>query len=464
MRTNGDTIGIEAGRECNTLWPHQTKAIELTGQAFARGAQSVCIVMSTGAGKTRLGGAFCTRHLIKKPEGSILWVAHREELVAQAFDDLTSWGLSTGAIQSNQTRHCNPNRPVQVASTQTLLARGMFPRATLAVLDEFHHYAGDKWEELGLHYRRLGVPIIGLTATPIRGDGRGFEGLMDALVCPITMRELIEQGFLVPYQLIDPGRTLGADEIAQKPIDAYLEHARGRKAIVFAGNLKAAREFTDQFNAAGVDCEMIWGEMDVAKRRSVLSDYKAGKVRVLTNVGVLTEGFDDRETSCVILARSIGTLSLYLQICGRALRCCPEAGKVDAIIIDLHGTCHKPDFGEPAMHREWTLEGRGIRCKNLEQPTERFCLVCKVLLEPGAGNVCDLCGIARPEASAPEILNIKLVKYAAKLREPEHVRKAYFHKLQAVARERGWSPWQPHQKYKAIYGEPPPRQWWKMVS
>lgn len=413
------------------------------------------------SGKTRTGGALVTRHLEKRPvDGKVLWVAHREELVSQAYDDLTSWGLSVGVIQANPTRPVNPFRPVQIASTQTLLARGIFPDATLMVLDEYHHYASDKWEALGMEYRRRKIPLVGLTATPIRSDGRGFEGLMDALVTPITMKELIAQGFLTPYELIAPPDTLRSDQIAARPVDAYLEHANGRKTILFAGNIKAAREFADQFNAVGIPSAVIWGDMDMAARRQTLDAYKSGKLRILTNVGVLTEGFDDRPTSCVILARSIGSLSLYLQMCGRGLRVSPETGKKNAIIIDLHGTCRKDGFGEPAADREWCLEGDGVKKKTLEQPTERFCLVCKVLMDPGSGNVCDLCGIARPEAMTPEVMNVKLVKYAAKLREPEHIRRAYFEKLKAIAHAKNYSRWQPVQKFKAIYGSAPPKDWW----
>lgn len=439
----------------HSLWPHQEKAIQLTGAEFSRGNTAVCVVMSTGAGKTRLGGAFATRHLAKKPDGKVLWIAHREELVSQAYDDLTSWGLSVGVIQANPTRPVNPHRPVQAASTQTLLARGLFPQASMLVLDEFHHYADNKFSSLGEFYRKQRVPLIGLTATPIRADGRGFEGLMDALVCPITMRELISQGFLCPYELKAPAGTLRNDQIAAKPIDAYLAHAAGRKCIVFAANVKAAKEYEGQFRDAGIACEMVWGDMDLAERRRVLEAYKVGKVRVLTNVGVLTEGFDDRQTSCVILARAIGSLSLYLQMVGRGLRC--AEGKTDAILIDLHGSCHL--HGEPDAPREWTLEGEGPVKKNLEQPTERFCLVCKVLLDAGSENVCDLCGFARPEAIPPEVVNAKLVKYAAKLREPEHVRRAYFDKLKTIARAKSYSPWQPVMKYRSIYGEDPPRDW-----
>lgn len=438
------------------LWPHQEKALQLTGREFSRGAQAVCIVMSTGAGKTRTGGAAVVRHLVKKPAGKVIWCAHREELVSQAYDDLTAWGLSVGVIQSNATRPVNPHRPVQVASTQTLLARGLVPDATFAVLDEFHHYASDEWGALGLEYRKRKVPIIGLTATPVRGDGRGLDGLMDALVCPITMKQLIEQGFLCPYELHHPPRRLRSDQIAQSPVAAYLEFAAGRKAIVFAGNVKAAHEFADQFRKVGITAEAVWGDMEPSARRRVLDGYKSGAIRILTNVGVLTEGFDDRATSCVILARSVGPLALYLQMCGRGLRC--FEGKKNCIIIDLHGSCLA--HLEPAEDREWTLEGDGVVKKKLEQPTERFCIVCKVLLEPEAGLACDLCGIARPEAVPPEVANIKLVKYAAKLREPEHVRKAYFQKLQAIARKNGWSAFQPVQKFKGIYGEEPPRAWW----
>lgn len=442
------------------LWVHQDKAIQMAGAEMARGNTAVCIVIPTGGGKTVVATELGRRHLVKKPTGCVLFTAHREELVSQAYDQLAAVGLLCGVIQSNPTRPVNPHRPVQIASLQTLIARGIIPDATLVILDEVHHMPSDKWEAFAMEYRRRRIPLIGLTATPIRSDGRGFEGLMDALVCPVTMKELIAGDFLVPYTLVAPPRTLRGDEIAQHPVDAYLEHAPGRKTIVFAANIKAAQQYCDEFNARGIPCGMVWGDMDPGSRRKVLADYKSGKLRVLTNVGVLTEGFDDRATSCVILARSIGSLSLYLQMVGRGLRCSPETGKVDAIIIDLHGTCRKDDFGEPSDDREWTLEGRGIRTKKLDQIAGGFCIICNTTIEAGEGNVCELCGIARPEAVPPNIANIKLVKYAAKLRESPEKRKAYFDKLKVIATMNGYNKWQPHAKFKAIYGSAPPREWW----
>lgn len=440
------------------LWGHQEKAIRLAGLEFSRGKRAVCIVMPTGAGKTRTGGAMCVRHLSKTPKGKILWTAHREELVGQAFDDLTSWGLDCGVIQANPTRTYNPYRHVQVASTQTLLSRGVFPDASMLVLDEMHHYASDKWIQLAHEYRKRGVPIVGLTATPIRGDGRGFEGLMDSLVVPISMRELIDEGFLVPYQMKVAKKTLKNNQIAMSPVDAYQKYAPGRKTIVFAANVKAAKLYRDEFRAAGIASEVVFGDMPVDERRAVLEAYKRGTIQVLTNVGVLTEGFDDRPTSCVILARSVGSLSLYLQMCGRALRLSPESNKRDAIIIDLHGSSwiHQ----EPAHEREWVLEGDGVKHREKETSPERFCLVCKVLLDPSdIGTVCELCGFARPEALPPKVVNTELVGYATKLRETPEQRRAYFDKLVAIAKANSYSQYWPHVKYKVCYGEKPPRAW-----
>lgn len=430
-------------------------------EEYRKGNRTLCVVIPTGGGKTVTAAAFAKRHVEKNPAAKILFTAHREELVSQAYDTLTDAGLQCGVIQASPTREYNPFRTVQVASIQTLMARDLVPDATMAIFDEVHHMPSDKWAALAMEYRKRRIPIIGLTATPIRADGRGFEGIMDAIVVPITMKQLIGQGFLVPYTLIAPPDVLKNDQIAQKPVDAYITHASGRKCIVFATNVKAAKEYTEQFNAAGIACATVWGEMDPVDRRRVLAAYKVGDIQVLTNVGVLTEGFDDKPTSCVIIARSVGSLALYLQMAGRGLRCSPESDKTDAIIIDLNGNCRKPSIGEPADDRDWTLEGLGNTKKNLEQAKERFCPVCKVLIDADSETAyCELCGIARPEAVPPTVVNVKLVKYAALQKETEAQRRARFEGMKAIARTKGYSQWQPHMKFKALYGERPPRAWW----
>lgn len=435
------------------LWPHQERAIELVREEMRRGHRAIVVVMPTGAGKTITGGHFARLHLDKKPGGKVLWVAHREELVSQAYDALTGLGLACGVIQAVPSREVNPHRPVQVASIQTLLARGIvLPDITLMVIDEAHHAPADKWSKLAHEYISRGIWVLGLTATPARGDGRGLGDIFDAIVVPTTIKELIRDGFLVPYELKAPSRPLAPNEIAQSPVDAYLEHARARKTIVFAGNIKAANKFVDEFRAAGVRTDIVTGDMDALRRRTVLENYKEGRLEVLVNVGVLTEGFDDRPTSCVIIARPVGPVSLFLQICGRGLRTASECGKKDAILIDLHGSCRK--HGEPDEDREYSLDGDGISRKGVEDTGIRFCPVCGVLVTE-EGCECP----ARPELAAPDVAGVELVRYAKKRKETPEEKQAYFNKLMGIAHVKGYSIWQPVKKYEAIYGEKPPMEW-----
>lgn len=150
------------------LWDHQKKALAEASQHFAKGACAGTIVLPTGAGKTITGGEAVNRHLLKKPDGKVLWVAHREEPVSQPYDTLTEgWGLDCGVIQSNATRPVNPHRRVQIASIQTLIARPeqvaeLIGQLTFGVFDEFHHYAGhNKWVKILHDMRARRIPSSG---------------------------------------------------------------------------------------------------------------------------------------------------------------------------------------------------------------------------------------------------------------------------------------------------------------
>lgn len=435
------------------LWPHQTKLLDLVRAEARIGHKSVCCVMATGAGKTIAAAAMAKSHLDKNPKGTVLMCAHRDELVNQAYDAFTNVaGLSCGVIQANASRVQNPYRSVQIASTQTLLARKSFPNISMLILDEVHHYMSDKWSELAMEYKKRGVFIVGLTATPIRADGRGLGDVFDALVCPISVKELIAQGTLVPYQMVGPSGRLRSGAIAQKPIDAYLAHAAGRKAAVFAGNIKAAEEFTEQFRAAGIAAGLVTGLMEWEQRRTTLDAYARGELQVICSVGVLGEGWDDKPTSCVILARSIGSVGFYLQAVGRCLRASPKTGKTDAVIIDLHGSSH--EFGPPDEDREFSLDGDGIVKKGVLANPFTQCKGCGVTIEGGA-NICDLCGIAKPELKAPDVLGVALVKFAAKRREGNEDRARTLARFMSDCVAKGHNPGAAFHRYKGTYGEAP---------
>lgn len=319
-----------------------------------------------------------------------------------------------------------------------------------------HHLVAESWKKLDDHYRAKGVLGLGLTATPVRADGRALGDVFDDILVPVTMMELVTAGVLVPCRIVGPDRPLRSNEIAARPVDAYKAHAEGRKTILFAGNIKAANSFAGEFAEAGYKVGVVTGAMDPGERRTTLGAFKAGKINILCNVGIATEGFDDTPTSCVILARSLGSLGLYLQIVGRALRSAPHVGKTDALLIDLHGSSRA--FGPPDEDREYSLDGDGITRKNAEKMPNAFCAGCGVTVAPGS-TVCGKCSVEKPELNVPNVVKAKLIRYENKMRESPEKRRAYFEKLKKTAAEKGYSKWWPVTKYKVLYGERPPPGW-----
>lgn len=432
---------------------HQVKALEMMRGEFRKGHKWVCVVMPTGTGKAYLGAFTIQSHLEKDEDHKVLVVAHREELVGQLYDTITSLGIRCGVIQANPTREVNAKRRVQVASIQTLVARDIHLEGiTMFVYDECHHSLSNGWSELALKYKSTGAFSVGLTATPLRSDDLPLGDVYDAMVCPISVREAIEQGFLVDYELFRPKAPLKKLQIAQSPVSAWKQHARGLKTVVFAANVASAKKFTEEFIADGIPAALVDGKTPTGERRQILADFKKGKVKVICNCGVLTEGFDDPETACVILARNVGSVSLFLQMLGRALRL--YEGKDRAILIDLFGSSHV--HGEPKDDREWSLDGDGIRKKKLEQAEERFCPGCGVLMDAEA-SMCSECGKEGPGITTPEVVNQPLVKYAHMRKKTPEQRSSSLAKWLAEAAASGHKPGKAFYKYKAVFGEWPPK-------
>ena len=189
------------------LRPYQEKFIAAIYAEAARGWQRAKLdghergprivgVSPTGSGKTRVATEIVRRSVAKGKR--VLWLAHRTELVEQAGRTLVGAGLVVGVIAASSTWTINLDAPVQVASIQTLLARGIYPEADLVVWDECHHCseAAAEWCSLLTHYPRAFV--VGLTATPERGDGSGLAPLFESLVVGATVRELTALQHLVP--------------------------------------------------------------------------------------------------------------------------------------------------------------------------------------------------------------------------------------------------------------------------
>jgi len=310
-----------------------------------------------------------------------------------------------------------------------------------------HHASATEWAEIPRRYPN--ALLVGFTATPARGDGRALDAFQ-ALVVGATIRGLTEDGFLVPCEVVSPAEALhGA--IAQRPVDAYREFTPGQRAICFAPHTKAAEEYLADFLAAGYRAAFVHHKSH--DRAKLIADYKAGKLDVLININILTEGFNDPPTSVVILARTVGHDSLYLQITGRGLRACE--GKTKAWLLDLAGQRHI--HGDPDEDREYSLSGDGIRRKG-EKASVAFCCVCGAIIDAGA-IVCSDCLRVRPELASPEVTNDPLVRYAfVRRRTPAQKRKHYF-RMMTDLMEAGKSLGAAYYKYKAIYDEDPPWEW-----
>jgi DNA repair protein RadD len=294
----------------NDLRPYQRKTVDAVRSHWSSRTRSVCVVAPTGAGKTRMGEELLG-------DETAVWCAHRRELITQTAKRLrTRLGkANVGIVMPGE--YANPNARVQVATVQTLLARGERPRATVLVLDEAHHYAADDWRQLVSAYPK--ARTLGLTATPERRDGEPLGDIFGELVVSASYSELVAGGFLVPARVHRPATSLGND-LAQDPVSAWHAYSEGSRAFLFCGRVADAHAWAKKFRDAGVRAAVIEASTAKAEREETLSLFARGVVRVVVNVNTMTEGIDVPEARTIILARAFGHVGGYLQVAGRGLR------------------------------------------------------------------------------------------------------------------------------------------------
>jgi DNA repair protein RadD len=375
-----------------------------------------------------MASAMAAKHLDRSPTNRVVWLAHRSELIDQATGTLERLGIDMPRVS--------------VESIQGLLRRTSVPHATLVIQDECHHMVSDEWSRLNTAWP--GAWRVGLTATPERGDGRGLGIAFDDIVVAARHAELLELGHLVPCSAERPGRILKAGQIAQRPIDAYLEFTPGQQAVVFAQHVKAAEEHVAEFRDAGIQAALVTGKTPWSERCATIAAFREGRGRVLVNVNVLTEGFDAPETSCCIIARGVGHPGMFLQMVGRAVR--PAPGKTGATLLDLRGVSWA--HGSVEDEREYSLVGKGIRLKS--EPGARFCQVCGAVMADDSTS-CDGCGRTAPPLELPKVTNDPLEKQRKAEAVPEATKIGKLAYWIREARAHGHKPGAPFQKFKAIY-------------
>jgi superfamily II DNA or RNA helicase len=390
--------------------------------------------------------------------GRVLVIVHRRELVTQTVNKMRDAGLARVGVIAAGSRS-DPDAPVQIASVQTLIARqkragsllgdDALPPATLVILDEAHHYVAETWGSVATHY--ADAKILGVTATPERGDGTPLGDLFDTLVPLASVRELVDAGFLVPCDVIGPPRKTRS--LSEDPVDAYAKHGGGRKAVVFASSVKDAYELAGRFTMAGFPSACVEGDMAADTRDSTLTRFATGELRVVVNVFVLTEGWDCPSVEVCILARGCSATGTFLQMIGRVLRPSPETQKTRALLIDLRGAVHAHDM--PDADREYSLEGKGIS-EGGEAPL-KTCKACLVLV-PLSVRVCPACGAEFPKSTwLEEKLGLSKIERA-------DVERTFFVDSLEAAQMRGYKPgWAVHRFVKK-FGRFPAKLWKELVK
>jgi DNA repair protein RadD len=338
----------------------------------------VIIVCPTGGGKTVIA-AEIIRARTQRYE-PVLVLAHRREIITQTQRKLSEHGIRSGIIQAGFDPR--PMEAVQVASIQTLWSRAMrsdameLPPAHLLIVDECHHCPATTYRKIIEAFPD--AILVGLTATPCRGDGRGLGGLFDVIIETPQVAELVGQGYLVKtrvYAPLDPDlrgvRTVAGDyvesQLAERMdrdvlvgniVSHWHRYSERRKTVAFAVNVAHSVHIRDEFLKSGVRAEHLDGSTLKHERDAILARLANGETELVANCMVLTEGWDMPAVGCCILARPTRKMGLYRQMIGRVLR--PADRKPDAIVLDHSGAVFQHGFVEDFV--EWTLdpEGRAI--------------------------------------------------------------------------------------------------------
>jgi DNA repair protein RadD len=353
------------------LRPYQHDVIAECERVVAAGQRRILLVAPTGSGKTIIAGKII-KNTVEQGK-RVLIFAHRREIVGQTSDKLLAENVEHGIVQAGFP--LDLDLPVQVATIQTLVARTRsqrleLPAADLLMVDEAHHAPAQTYKTAIDAYPE--AVLIGLTATPCRGDGRGLGGIFDVIVeCP-QVAELTAAGHLVPAVIYAPAERLDLrgvrvekgdyaegqlaarvdrDDLVGDIVTHWHRHAEQRRTVVFAVNVAHSMHIAREFEKAGIRAEHVDGSTPKHERDAVLARLASGETQVVCNCMILTERFDLPVMGCIVLARPTRKMGLYRQMIGRALR--PAEGKANAIVLDHSGAVFAHGFPDDPV--EWTL-------------------------------------------------------------------------------------------------------------
>ena len=333
------------------LRPYQEEARQAVWHEWETGRDKTLLVLPTGCGKTIVFASIAEDSV--RRGNRVLILAHRGELLEQAADKIMkATGLGCSVEKAEQSCLGQWYR-VTVGSVQTLMRTKRLEQFSrdyfdTIIIDEAHHAVSESYQVILRYFDK--AKVLGVTATPDRGDQKNLGQIFDSLAYEYTLPQAIKEGYLVPIKAltvpvkIDFTR-VGTSAGDYKPadiataLDPYLEqiaeemvkHCSERKTVVFLPLIKTSQKFRDILNRHGFRAAEVNGDSD--DREQVLSDFASGKYNVLCNSMLLTEGWDCPEVDCVIVLRSTKVRALYCQMIGRGTRL--AEGKDHLLLLDF---------------------------------------------------------------------------------------------------------------------------------
>lgn len=344
------------------LRPYQEEAKEAVEGQWESGTKKTLLVLPTGCGKT-IVFAKITEDCVRNGD-RVLILAHRGELLGQAAEKIAkATGLGCATEKAEETCLGSWFR-ITVGSVQSLMRESRLKQFSrdyfdTIIIDEAHHCISDSYQRILKHFPE--AKVLGVTATPDRGDMRNLGQVFESLAYEYTLPKAIKEGYLSPIKAVTIPLQVDLTSVGIQSgdfkagdlgsaLDPYLEriaeemkkYCREKKTVVFLPLVKTSQKFRDILNNHGFRAAEVNGES--SDRAELLENYAAGKYNVLCNSMLLTEGWDCPDVDCIVVLRPTKVRSLYCQMVGRGTRLAP--GKDHLLLLDFlwhterHELCH----------------------------------------------------------------------------------------------------------------------------
>ena len=399
-----------------TLRDYQIHLLSKTVEAFERGFHRPLVVAPCGAGKS-----YIFAEMIRRTNGEVLVLTHRQELKQQHEELLRDLGITNARVSMILTE---ANR------------LGKYPTPKLIITDEAHLSRSNSWVKVLEYYNTY---TVGLTATPLRLDGKPLGDIYDTLVSGVDTKWLIENNRLAPYEYFAPTLvdTTGLNSrygdyvvseletlmneraIYGNVIESYKKFSDGERSICYCVSVKHAKATAEAFKTANIKAEWVSADVPMKQRQEIMEKFRSGEITVLCNVCIISEGISIDEVTCCMLLRPTESIALGLQQMMRCMRYLP--GKT-AKIIDFVGNYLR--VGLPDEERLWSLENPSPKKKSIDENGDFYIRCCtECFLTFATAPKCPYCGAEYPlhsrEIQAHEEIELKRIT----LEETERIEK-----------------------------------------